>query len=180
MGGAVNRTLECRGGPVDRGSGEDEACRMAITKILRYSAVALPVAIGSIVRAFGRPAPGEASKAGRWRIVAALVPAALSFAVLLFIVFTAWSGYLYPLRPDTIATIGHPFTPDQRLAESWGGTTLVGAWFIHASIVLGWHVVCLRLLRLLAAWQGRMVDGRSGSGLPGNQFSSPIRTRAES
>lgn len=78
----------------------------------------------------------------RPRVLAALPPA-------LLVAFLVWSGWLYPLRPDTIGTLGHPFTGDPGLAGAWGGPTLVGAWFVHAMVALGMQVICMALIRLL-------------------------------
>ncbi|GIM91128.1 hypothetical protein [Paractinoplanes toevensis] len=76
-----------------------------------------------------------------------LVPAALAFALAAMQLFLAWSGYLYPLRPDTIAALGHPFTPDRQvLPGAWGGPTLAGAWAVHAAVALGSQAVCAVLL----------------------------------
>jgi hypothetical protein len=156
---------------------------MGIKGTLRVAVTALPITVGSIVKMLRGDADGAAraqqrlfrrgaaGRPGGARLAGSLVPASLSFVVVLFMVFTAWSGYLYPLRPDTIATAAHPFTPDARLAGSWGGTTLVGAWFIHASVVLAWHVVCLALLRLLARWQARL--NRLGSSPLGSSAPGP-------
>jgi hypothetical protein len=73
--------------------------------------------------------------------------AAFPFAAL--VLFLTWSSWLYPLRPDAIATVGHPFTADPLLNNAWGGPTLVGAWFVHAMAALGLQVICMAVIRRL-------------------------------
>jgi hypothetical protein len=73
--------------------------------------------------------------------------AAFPFAV--FVVYLVWSGWLYPLRPDTVSALDHPFTADPLLSGAWGGPTLVGAWFVHAMVALGLQVVCMAVIRRL-------------------------------
>lgn len=72
---------------------------------------------------------------------------AFPFAVV--VVFLTWSSWLYPLRPDASTAIGHPFTADPIFDHSWGGPTLVGAWFIHAMAALGLQVICMAVIRRL-------------------------------
>jgi hypothetical protein len=86
--------------------------------------------------------------------VLVLVPAVIGFAAAVMQAFVTWSGYLYPLRPDTIAAIGHPFTPDRQvLANAWGGPTLAGAWAVHSCVAFGFQAVCALLLLGSAALQ---------------------------
>lgn len=73
--------------------------------------------------------------------------AAFPFAVL--VVFLVWSSWLYPLRPDAFSAVGHPFTADHIFDGSWGGPTLVGAWFVHAMAALGLQVICMAVIRRL-------------------------------
>lgn len=75
--------------------------------------------------------------------------AVVAFPLAVLVVYLVWSGWLYPLRPDTIGALGHPFTADPHLAGAWGGPTLVGAWFVHAMAALGMQVVCLAVIRRL-------------------------------
>lgn len=104
-----------------------------MTRTLRHLACALVPSRGLAAR-FGYP----------WR------PAALlAFPFALLVVFLTWSGLLYPLRPDSIGAIGHPFTTDARFDNAWGGPTLVGAWFVHAMGALGMQVICMALIRRL-------------------------------
>ncbi|PRY36809.1 hypothetical protein [Umezawaea tangerina] len=77
---------------------------------------------------------------------------ALPFALL--IVHLVARGWFYPLWPDTVGAIGHPFTEDP-LINGWGGPTLIGAWAVHAAIALGMQVVCVAVLRLLYPRPGR-------------------------
>ncbi len=104
-----------------------------MTRTLRHLAYALV------------PAPGIAARFGYpWRPAVVL---AFPFAVL--VLFLAWSGLLYPLRPGSFAAIGHPFTADALFDGSWGGPTLAGAWFVHAMCALGTQVVCMAVIRRL-------------------------------
>ena len=108
------------------------------------------------------PWPAAAGRPGAVRVVAhsmlVLVPATVAFAAVLMQLFVAYSGYLYPLRPDTIAALGHPFTPDLRvLPGAWGGPTLAGAWLVHACVALGIQVVCAVVLRGLCGVQDRVT-----------------------
>lgn len=73
--------------------------------------------------------------------------AAFPFAVLVLLL--TWSSWLYPLRPDAITALTHPFTPDRAFDDAWGGPTLVGAWFVHAMAALGMQVICLAVIRRL-------------------------------
>jgi hypothetical protein len=113
-------------------------------------------------RLAGLPGAGPPSRPGAVRVLAhgalVLVPAAVAFAAVLLQLFVAYSGYLYPLRPDTIAAIGHPFTPDTRvLPGAWGGPTLAGAWFVHACVAFGIQVVCAVVVRGLCGVQDRVT-----------------------
>ncbi len=104
--------------------------------------------------AVGGGSPGAARVLGHSALV--LVPAALAFAAVALQLFTVYSGWLYPLRPDTIAALGHPLTPDpQVLSESWGGPTLIGAWGVHFCVALGIQALCGVLLVGLCAVQNR-------------------------
>jgi hypothetical protein len=76
-----------------------------------------------------------------WSVVA------FPFAVL--VVFLIWTSWLYPLRPDAIGAVGHPFTADPLLRGAWGGPTLIGAWFVHAMAALGMQVICMAVIRRL-------------------------------
>jgi hypothetical protein len=106
--------------------------------------------------------PGAARVLGHSILV--LVPAVLAFAAVAMQLFVVYSGYLYPLRPDTIATIGHPFTPDpQVLAEAWGGPTLMGAWAVHSCVALGLQVLCGVLLVGLCAVENRCTRWLAGA-----------------
>lgn len=86
-----------------------------------------------------------ARSAGPARYLAAVV----AFAAAVLALLVTWSGWLYPLRPDAIGALGHPFTADPMFDTSWGGPTLVGAWVVHALVALGIQVVCLAAIRKL-------------------------------
>ncbi|MBC6451674.1 hypothetical protein [Actinokineospora xionganensis] len=77
----------------------------------------------------------------------------LTFPLALLSLYLVFMGYLYFLRPDAIAAVGHPFTADPRFDAAWGGPTLVGAWLAHSAVAFGMHLVAVPLLRLLVAWQ---------------------------
>jgi hypothetical protein len=122
--------------------------------------MALFGAAGPIARAQSRLAGGPPSRPGAARVLAhsalVLIPAAVALAAVLMQLFVAYSGYLYPLRPDTIAALDHPFTPDRQvLPGAWGGPTLAGAWFVHACVALGIQVLCAVVVRGLCGVQGR-------------------------
>jgi hypothetical protein len=102
-----------------------------MTRTLRHLAYAL------------LPSRGVAARLGfSWRPVVYL---AFPFAVLA--VFVTWSGWCYPLRPDAIGALGHPFTADARFSGAWGGPTLAGAWFVHAMCAFGMQVICMAVIR---------------------------------
>jgi hypothetical protein len=91
---------------------------------------------------------------GRRRLAARLgiEPSPWSFAgfpLAVLVVYLVWSCWLYPLRPDAIGAIGHPFTADPLLRGAWGGPALIGAWFVHAMAALGMQVVCMAGIRRL-------------------------------
>jgi hypothetical protein len=87
-----------------------------------------------------------------------LLPATLAFAAVAMQLFTAFSGYLYPLRPDTIAAITHPFTPDPEvLPEAWGGPTLAGAWAVHSCVAFAIQATCGALTLALCAAQNHLT-----------------------
>ncbi|WP_053715654.1 hypothetical protein [Saccharothrix sp. NRRL B-16348] len=78
-------------------------------------------------------------------VVRALV-AAVPVLLALYLVARGW---FYPLWPDTIGAIGHPFTADPDLDGAWGGPTLAGAWAVHALVALALQAGCLAIVRLL-------------------------------
>lgn len=77
------------------------------------------------------------------------------FVAALLVLMVTWSGWLYPLRPDAIGAVSHPFTADVLFDNSWGGPTLAGAWFVHTLVAVGIQVVCLAAIRRLNAMHGR-------------------------
>jgi hypothetical protein len=94
------------------------------------------------------PVPGRRRLAARfgfepnrWSVAA--------FPLALLVVYLVWAAWLYPLRPDAIGAIWHPFTADHRFDGAWGGPTLVGAWFVHAMAALGMQVICMAVIRRL-------------------------------
>lgn len=89
--------------------------------------------------------------------VLVLIPASAAFALVLLQMVLIWSGHLYPLRPDAIGAIGHPFTADPLLNGAWGGPTLVGAWLVHSALALVIQVCCAGLLRGLLAAMNRIT-----------------------
>jgi hypothetical protein len=81
----------------------------------------------------------------------------VSFLVALLILYLAYFGELYPLRPDTIAYLGDMFRPFPGGEDSWGGPTLVGAWIVHAMLAVGLQAAGLALIRGLGALCGRIT-----------------------
>ncbi|WFB09707.1 hypothetical protein LRS74_23635 [Streptomyces sp. LX-29] len=86
---------------------------------------------------------------------AVLLPALVAFVCAALIAWGVYAGYLYFIRPDASFAIGHPFTPDDRFHTSWGGPTLVGAWFVHSCVALGFQIGSLLLIRGCLALQDR-------------------------
>lgn len=119
-------------------------------RVARRGLGLLPLTLGALV---GR---GRAASRRRWlvpRALAALVPALVAFLAVALGVFVGFSGYLYPLRPDNFEAIGHPFTADSALENSWGGPTLMGAWLVHALVALAIQIGTLLLIRgLIRVW----------------------------
>jgi hypothetical protein len=83
------------------------------------------------------------------------LPALVSFVAVALSLWGIYAGSLYFLRPDASFALGHPFTPDDRFNSSWGGPTLVGAWFIHSCMALAHQILALALIRGLTALQDR-------------------------
>lgn len=81
-------------------------------------------------------------------------PALVALPLAVLVLYLVAAGWLYPLRPDSIGALGHPFTADPLFDGAWGGPTLVGAWVVHAMVALGLQVVCLAVIRGL---NGRRV-----------------------
>ncbi|MGP3925273.1 hypothetical protein [Streptomyces sp. 8N616] len=102
---------------------------------------------------------GAAREPGAARVIAHSVvvglPALVSFVAVALSLWGIYAGYLYFLRPDASFALGHPFTPDDRFNSSWGGPTLVGAWFIHSCVALAHQILALALIRGLTALQDR-------------------------
>ncbi|MFG3700465.1 hypothetical protein ACGF5C_21475 [Micromonospora sp. NPDC047620] len=86
-----------------------------------------------------------------------LIPASAAFALVVLQMILIWSGHLYPLRPDAVGAIGHPFTADPLLNGAWGGPTLAGAWLVHSALALAIQVCCAGLLRGLLAAMNRIT-----------------------
>jgi hypothetical protein len=107
----------------------------------------------------GREAGGVADRPARVIAHSFLValPALVGAFLVALVVFVAYSGYLYPLRPDASFAIGHPLSADSRFAHAWGRPTLVGAWFVHACVALGIQAGCLLALRAVVRLAGRVT-----------------------
>ncbi|MFE7115621.1 hypothetical protein ACFU99_09390 [Streptomyces sp. NPDC057654] len=86
-----------------------------------------------------------------------LLPALVAFLLVAFCAYTVYFGFLYPLRPDAIAAIGHLFTADPMFNAAWGGPTLVGAWAAHAAVGAAVWAGSLLLLHALCALQARLA-----------------------
>jgi hypothetical protein len=137
---------------------------------LVFGLVALPLTLAGQVQRVARlrqqrldaartPAANPPPGPGRVGLATALtLPLVLvSFLVALLILYLAWFGELYPLRPDTIAYLGDMFGPFPGGEDSWGGPTLVGAWIIHAMVAVGLQAAGLALLRGLGGLCGRIT-----------------------
>jgi len=83
--------------------------------------------------------------------------AVAAFAAALLALLVTWSGWLYPLRPDAIGALGHPFTADPMFDTAWGGPTLAGAWVVHTLVAIGIQVVCLAAIRQLSGRRHAIV-----------------------
>ena len=99
---------------------------------LGYAIAALPMGAGGRRRLARR-----LGITPRRRVPLPVVPAFVAFVAAVMVLFLTWSGWLYPLRPDVIGALGHPFTADPLLAGAWGGPTLVGACVVHAGCSTG-------------------------------------------
>lgn len=104
---------------------------------------------------FGGTRPGALRVVGHSLLV--LLPALVAFVAVALGAFGIYSGYLYFLRPDASFALGHPFTADHRFDHSWGGPTLVGAWFVHSCVAFGIQVLALLLVRAPAGVQDRLT-----------------------
>lgn len=115
-----------------------------------FGGAAKPAAVSR--RSAHRFGPLEPSgvKPGNGRAVvyglAILVPTLVAFTVSLLVLFLAWSGWLYPLKPELLPYLSIPFTPHAEFENAWGGPTLVGAWFIHAMAAIGMQLLCLAFI----------------------------------
>ncbi|MFH8981643.1 hypothetical protein [Streptomyces varsoviensis] len=107
---------------------------------------------------------GEAERA--WRPKArrvfgyallSLLPALVALLLVALCAYSVYFGFLYPLRPDAIAAIGHPFSADPMFHASWGGPTLVGAWAAHAAVGAAFWAGSLLFLHALCALQARLA-----------------------
>jgi hypothetical protein len=137
---------------------------------LVFGLVALPLTLAGQVRQVARlrrqrldtsrtPAASPPQGPGRVGLATALtLPLTLvSFLVALLILYLAYVGELYPLRPDVIAYLDDMFRPFPGGATSWGGPTLVGAWIVHAIVAIGLQAAGLALIRGLGALCGRIT-----------------------
>lgn len=93
--------------------------------------------------------------------------ATVSFVLVAVALLTVYTGELYPLRPETIGHLGHLFSRFPGGEESWGGPTLIGAWFVHAPVGFGIQVLALTAVRALAALSAGLADLPCFEGLPG-------------
>jgi hypothetical protein len=138
---------------------------------LLFGLAALPLTLAGQVRQVARlrrqrldsartpPASTPQSPEPRVGLATALTlpPTLLSFLVALLILYLAYFGELYPLRPDVIAYLDDMFRPFPGGATSWGGPTLLGAWIVHAMIAVVLQAAGLALLRGLGALCGRIT-----------------------
>jgi hypothetical protein len=109
--------------------------------LVRFGLTALPLTLaGKVVRV--RPTSRAATRSGYGR-AAALI----ALPIALLIIYLVGAGWLYPLRPDAIENIGHPFAATMS-ADTWGGPSLAGAWAVHTLVALALQAICLGLLYL--------------------------------
>ncbi|MCR3720575.1 MULTISPECIES: hypothetical protein [Prauserella salsuginis group] len=85
---------------------------------------------------------------------------AVAVVAAVLIVYLILAGWLYPLRPDTIEHLAHPFA-DALGAGTWGGPTFVGAWAVHAAIAVAMQLAALVVIALCRAG---IVPRRGGGG----------------
>jgi ABC-type antimicrobial peptide transport system permease subunit len=93
------------------------------------------------------------------RTAGTLLASLVAFVAALLVVYLVFAGWLYPLRPDVIEHLPHPFTRTPDLDSAWGGPTLVGAWLVHALVALAMQLLALALIR-------RLTRRRQGVGQP--------------
>jgi hypothetical protein len=166
----IQREERCddqRGSGRDRRPGDRAVLRVgpwSTSYPLVFGLAALPLTLVGQVRRVARlrrqrldttrtPAASPPQGPGRAGLATAftLPPTLVSFLVALLILYLAWFGELYPLRPDVIAYLGDMFRPFPGGASSWGGPTLVGAWVVHAMVAVGLQVTSLALICGLGA-----------------------------
>ncbi len=87
--------------------------------------------------------------------LATVLPSLVAFVSALLVVYLVWAGWLYPLRPDVIEHLAHPFR--SALPGAWGGPTLIGAWFVHATSAIGMQVLAMAVIRAMAALHARLT-----------------------
>ncbi|MCK1798761.1 hypothetical protein MTQ01_22580 [Streptomyces sp. XM4193] len=135
------------------------AVRTALRTARRGLAL-LPLTVKALA---GRGTSGRPGRLAVPRALLALVPALVALFSVGLAVFVGISGYLYPIRPDVIEAIGHPFTADSVLDNAWGGPTLAGAWLVHALVALAIQVVALVLVHAMTRVWERLTGVSSAS-----------------
>ncbi|XVV07416.1 hypothetical protein ACQPW3_19365 [Actinosynnema sp. CA-248983] len=75
--------------------------------------------------------------------------AVLAAPLVLLASYLVVRGWFYPLWPDNVVALAHPFTADPALGGAWGGPTLAGAWAVHAALALVMQAACVLGLRLI-------------------------------
>jgi hypothetical protein len=132
---------------------------------LYFGFAALPLTlVGRSGRLTGSPTPSK-------RLL--MFPVSLvSFVLAVVTVVTVWSGELYPLRPDVIGHLDHMFSAFPGGENAWGGPTVAGAWFVHATSGFGIQVLALSVIRGLTALVTSPSDtpgrGATRSGVSGD------------
>lgn len=89
-------------------------------------------------------------------VIATFVPTLVALIASLLVVYLVYAGELYALRPDVIGNLSYLFRAMPDSEGTWGGPTLIGAWFVHAMSAIGMQIVALALIRAIGALCGRI------------------------
>ncbi|WP_037576632.1 hypothetical protein [Phaeacidiphilus oryzae] len=174
-GSATTRSTPTRSTPTHSAgihSGPAGPVRRAL-RLTRFGFTALPRDAGALLLglagarrraarlALGRSGPPPAGRPQPVRYALAVLPLSLlAFVSAGLCVYGIGAGWLYPLRPDAFPSIGHMFSADPRMRDSWGGPTLFGAWMVHAGIVVAFQAAALPLFAAHRRLRSRIAARR--------------------